>query len=404
MNGWNRIGAVLAGGMIVAACGPVLPDPVEVPASTVESDPLLLLAERTEGRVEITEIDAGELLERAATALRHRDFDGAIAACDEVIARFPGTLAQREAWYRRGIGLEWSGRLEEARESFATRLATAPPGDPLPESEVPALIHLALIEEALERWDESAAAFARLLAVPGLEPGDRRAATVRLAAAELRRGEDASGRGLLDGVIAEAEAEAAAGGRPHPAPAAEARVLLGLIEAEALVDLSVDATDPAEAAAQLKEVVDRFAAAYVQFSAAIRGGSPYWAVEAGFQLGAAYMAVYDVLMGSPVPEALDEEQRAAYEALLRARTRVLLVNALQAWEETLVRAERAGVRSAAVAAAADGVAEVEDVVAQRAANRTELDDAAEAFVDEGGGDPMRPLLERLGVEPGGRGP
>jgi len=117
------------------------------------------------------------------------------------------------------------------------------------------------------------------------------------------------------------------------------------------------------------------------------------------------MQVYDMFFDAPVPAALTEEQREAYEALLRARTRILLANALEAWEQNLVRAERTGVRGEAVDLTAAGMARVQSILENRARQRSAMDEEAEQYVAaQGEGDPLAPVLERLGLEIGEAAP
>jgi hypothetical protein len=210
-------------------------------------------------------------------------------------------------------------------------------------------------------------------------------------------GDEAAARPMLERVIRESEDAAAAGEAVHPAPAAEAQYRLGLLEAAKLGEIALDGPDARAVRGQAEALADAFGVTFPHFAAALRGGSPFWAVAAGYGIGKLYMDVYDAFFAAPVPEQLGGEARDAYLALLRARTRILLANALGAWEENLVRAERAGVRGPAVDATAEGIARVEAILEERTGARTEVDDAAEAFLEaQGEGDPLAPVLERLG--------
>jgi len=205
---------------------------------------------------------------------------------------------------------------------------------------------------------------------------------------------------MLEQVIAESQQAAEAGEPVHPAPAAEAQYRLGLLEAERMIEVRLDCS-PAELRRQVEKLGDIFSAAFQRLAAALWGGSPFWAVEAGDRIGALYLEVHTMFFDAPVPPALGGNERDAYLSLLRARTRILLANALEAWEENLVRAERTGVRSEAVERTAEGIARVEEILDARAENRTEMDQMAEDFLEaQGESDPLAPLLERLGLEPG----
>lgn len=381
-----RPGATFAIAAALAAaagcgCGTVPPAAAAgVPLAHVEADPLLLLAERVDGGTRITEIDAGEMLARARALQEAGSYRAAIAEYDAVVRRFAGTSAAAEAMYRKGVCFE---RLDEpvaALAAFRERLAAAGDGS-VAEAEIPALIHAALLEEGLGRWTEAEASYRRLIDSPALAPGDRRAARMRLAAVLLAGGDVEAARPMMDEVVAESDTEP--GESVHPAPAAEARYRLGCLAADAMRAAAIDSADTRTAREQLVEKAARFSDAFKHLAAAIGSGSPYWAVAAGEAIGRIYLDVHDSLMEAPLPDGVagDADAEEAYLAFLRARTRVLLDNAIVAWEENLLRAERTGVRSPAVEATADGIDMVRRLLDERDAARTPLDDEAERLLE-----------------------
>lgn len=402
--GLRRIAISLAVAAAGAGCGPAVPAPVApvpvVDRAEVEADPLLLLAQRTDAGVRVEEIDAGEMLERAAALVADGAFLEAAAVCDDVARRFAGTVAEREAWYRKGVALEWAEDWAGALAAFQRRLELDGDGPP-DAAALPALIHAALLAEQLERWDEAAERLERLLGSPALSAGDRRAAQVRLAVVRAARGESDAARTMLEAVLQDADRAIAAGETVHTGPPAEAEYRLGLLALAPLDEIRLDAADARTLRRQVERIGDAFGAAFPRFSNALRSGNAFWAVQAGWRIGETYMRIYDLFVDAPVPDALRGEQRRAYLALLRARTRILLANALEAWEENLVRAERTGVRGLAVERTAEGIARVEEILEQRAAHRSEMDDMVEEFLAaQGEADPLGPLLRRLGLQVG----
>lgn len=381
------------GGPVCSCAGPlppVAPEPAPVPM--VEVEPLLLLAERTEGATRIVEIDAGEMLARAG-ALEHAGRWGdAVEIYDEAARRFPDTSVRAEALYRKGVCLE---RLEDhlgALQSFRDRLAALGDG-PVGAEDLPALIHAGLLEESLGRCGDAAATYRRMLESPDLEPGDRRAARMRLGASLAACGDLDAAVPLMNEVIREADRMREAGEPAHPGPAAEARYRLGLLAAERMRDAPLDAVETEVAREQLVQKARRFSEAFEALAGALRGGSPYWAVAAGYEVGRMYLDVFDALVEAPLPAEMLPDQEEAYLAIVRARTRILLANALAAWEENLLRAERTGVRGPAVDATAAGIDRVRGIVADLEAARTELDDEAERLVGSAGeADPLAPFL------------
>jgi hypothetical protein len=219
---------------------------------------------------------------------------------------------------------------------------------------------------------------------------------VRLAVVKLEQGDKDAARPMLEQVVADSVAAFDVGEPVHPAPAAEAEIRLAELETERLLEVRLDSPQPAEVKRQVEKVADVFAAAFERLAAALRGGSAYWAVEAGYRIGALYMRIYTMFFDAPVPTQFNAGQRDMYEALLRAQTRILLANAAAAWEENIVRAERTGMRGEAVELSAAGIERIEEILAGREEHRTELDDMAEDFLGaHGQDDPLAPLLERI---------
>ena len=399
-----RFFGIAFGALLSLGCPSLPPPDVPVPVVEVEADPLLLLAERTAGGVSIEEIDAGELLEQAASLAAAGEYLEAVSLYDEVATRFAGTPAEKEALYRKGVCLEWAEDWTGALVSFRACLALMG-GQPPGEDQLPALIHAGLLAERLEQWSDAADAYGRLLESDALADGDRRAATVRLAVVTIEQGDGEAARPMLQEVIDRSIAAAATGEPLHPAPAAEAELRLGLLEEVRLGEVRLDSPDPGELRRQVEKLAAIFGGAFERLAASVLGGSPFWAVEAGYRIGALYLRVYDMFFDAPVPTQLTEEQREAYAALLRARTRILLANALEAWEQNLVRAERTGVRGEAVDLTAAGMARVQSILENRARQRSAIDEEAEQYLaTQGEGDPLAPVLERLGPEVGEAAP
>lgn len=72
-------------------------------------------------------------------------------------------------------------------------------------------------------------------------------------------------------------------------------------------------------------------------------GEDRWAVAAGCRVGELYDELRRELLDAPPPPGLDEAQAATYRAELRGKVRVLAEKAMNAYEQTLAHASRAGV-------------------------------------------------------------
>jgi len=72
----------------------------------------------------------------------------------------------------------------------------------------------------------------------------------------------------------------------------------------------------------------------------IRGGEPYWAIEAGNQIGVLYEDLFQHLASLPIPRQFTKNEAAAYRGELNARLEVLLKDAILAFKKVCVTADR----------------------------------------------------------------
>ncbi len=118
--------------------------------------------------------------------------------------------------------------------------------------------------------------------------------------------------------------------------------------------------DPSAASGdELAALLDRKSAllldAQERYLAAIREGDADWAVAAGARIGGLYEDLHRALLDAPLPAGMEGDDAAAYRGELRQRLRVLVTKAIEAYEETLSIAQRAGVRSADVPRVEEGL-------------------------------------------------
>jgi tetratricopeptide (TPR) repeat protein len=78
------------------------------------------------------------------------------------------------------------------------------------------------------------------------------------------------------------------------------------------------------------------------YNDAIRVKHVYWVSAAGYQLGTIFEEFYDALMHAPVPEWLDESQKADYYEELKAQLRPVVNKAIWVFEKNLESARRIG--------------------------------------------------------------
>ena len=100
--------------------------------------------------------------------------------------------------------------------------------------------------------------------------------------------------------------------------------------------------DMKRVSAQLEIKCQRLFIAQSAYFRVIREKHAGWAAASGFQIGRMYEVLYEDLIGLPLPEDLNEEERQLYQQTLHKRITILLQKAFNAWKANLDMATRTG--------------------------------------------------------------
>lgn len=277
------------------------------------------------------------------------DFEAAIRAYDGFIARFPDDAQLATVLARRGACEAELYQWERSAASFAQILTL---GDQLlPSERVEALAREGLALFQLDRLDEADARFAEADAIytEASESGTERFSdTYFVAMARFYRA-------------------AVVHVRFRRAP-------IRLPEAQMAKDFDAKLELLQEAQEAYNEV--------------IRTRHVFWVSAAGYQLGTLFEEFYDAVMHAPVPDWLDESQRAVYYAELEEQLRPVVEKAVWVFEKNLETARKLGYESDFIAQTRDRLASLQAVMLGR----------------DGGGAPVPRLAPTLAPETGAAEP
>jgi tetratricopeptide (TPR) repeat protein len=340
---------LLAAALALAACAgprprpPAPPDtaapPPEAakPADITFPEPLVI--EATPDDRELAGKNDEELFAVGTAAFAAGEYARAAAAFARLADQFPGSRRHATALYDAGLAYEQLSEWRLALERFrALRDGyTGRDADEAAFRVAECLWHLGELEEARAELD-------RLAARTDLEADDRVRALVQRGVVEVDLGrlEDAE-RTLHAALDAWRRAdEKQRLDEYHPA---QAHYYLGEVYRGHFLAVKLDPSrdDEAALAAALERKAQLLLAAQGHYLRAIQVGNPDWGVAAGYRIGELYDALHRELTEAPLPRGLDEEHRAAYQAQLRDRVRVLVTKAIAIYENTVQAAQRTGV-------------------------------------------------------------
>jgi tetratricopeptide (TPR) repeat protein len=279
-----------------------------------------------------------ELFAIGEAAFAAGEFARAANAFSRVADLFPGSRRHAAALYDAGLSRQRLGQWALALARFRRFQAEYEGPDALEAAFREAECHYHLGDRAAAR-----AVLDRLAARDGLAPALRVRALAQRGVVEYEAGDlDAAERSLRLAAQAHAEAEKAEPLDPYDA--AQAQFYLGEIQRTLFEAIALDPAAGEERLARaLEDKSQLLLGAQGHYLRAIRLGHAGWAVAAGERIGALYDALHAQLVGAPDPPGLSAEERAAYRAELRRRTRVLVAKAVAAYEQTLAAARRSGV-------------------------------------------------------------
>jgi tetratricopeptide (TPR) repeat protein len=321
----------------------------------IEMEPLKLQAVRDGAGARVEAFDAATLFEQADRDLKAQRRAQAAAAYDRLVAEFPDSRYLVPALYNAGLAYEGLKRYADAAARYERVAGLRPDG----KDGLDALFRLGACYAEVQRWPDSLEVFGRVLARRDLSLADRIEAMTRrgLAQFELDQLQDAERtfRAALDHF------------RQHEADErlesdfflAMAQFYLAHVQHRHFRALPVRL--PQRQLEQDLEAKARvFLVAQSRYIDTVKLRHPVWATAAGYQIGALYREMYDVLINAPQPPELDtEEKRQVYTDVLKGRLRSLLLRARRIHEKNVAMAERIGVDNDWVRRSNEQLAEME---------------------------------------------
>jgi tetratricopeptide (TPR) repeat protein len=331
------------------------PKPEAASNGTIFMEPLQILSQPDQ-ELGLSVFDAAVLFQEGLRFQEASEYDQALRYYERLLRDFGDSRYYSAAAFNAGRCYEEKGDCEKAIARYKLIL------DALPHSKdwVNAAFRSAGCHILLERHDQSAALYARLLERPDLATADR-------IDAQVARGEELVATGEL------IEAEKAFRAALHlyreherdeyldPAPASRAEFNLA-----ELLTRTFQAAPLRLPEDQLERDLEAKALALLDaqnsYLRAMRLGDPAWATASGYRIGRLYVDFYNALDNAPVPADLAVEEVNTYHQLLRQRLGVLLRKALKVYELTIQLAERTHVDNQWTAAARQEMTSIEEQV------------------------------------------
>lgn len=322
------------------------------PVSRVQMEPMKIEA-TPGGKAEA--YDAASLFEDGNAHLKAGKNAEAAAAFDRLLAEFPGSRFSVPALYNAGLAYEGLKRFGDAAERYRRLVLLNPPGRDL----LDALFRQGACLAEERRFPESEEVFTRVLARQDLGVSDRVEALARKGLAQIEQEKLEPADRTFQETIAYFRKNELVERLETDYFLAMAQYYLADLQHRRFRALPVRLPQR-----QLEQDLDlkarQFLIAQGRYIETIRLKNPVWAGAAGFQIGALYKEMYEVLLSAPMPPELDsDEKRQVYLELLRDKLRGLLERARRIHEKNVEMAERTGTDSDWIKRSGEQLAELE---------------------------------------------
>lgn len=356
---------------LVIAIAPVLalslagcpkPDPAAVkhPAprgvTRLTMEPMMIVAHRSGGRYTSEAFSAAELFRKGLAAQRKGKCKPALAAYTKLLKHFSGSVYGPPTHYNAALCWQRLQKWHRAGRHFEAAGRTVRK----PAEQIQALGAAGVNYADAKRWTDSQRCFSTLLARKDLKVQQRIEAHARLAHAWYEFGNNARTRHNVDRALALYRKTRATVRLPNLYYVAMAAYYRAAIYHRLTSQTPIRL--PAE---QMQQDVETMATwmykAQKAYWHAVSYKNHVWAMAATYQVGTLYWDFRRALMGAPLPRfsgvryfdktlkryetITATEQRAAYFAQLRTKTRVLIRHAMVVYQKGLSTAERIGAKN-----------------------------------------------------------
>ena len=335
---------------VMAGCASTRPVPgggqAEQAEAHVQMDPLVVRAE-TDPLTGLDGYDAEALLEVGNRELGQGSHDRALKVYQRLLEVFPDSPLAAAARFNAGLCFEHLAEHAEALASFDRIIAEHRESAFWKDAHYRRSFALA----KLGRWREVADNFWAIRQFPELNTMDELEARVGQGVGHFMEGEHASAERELMSAIRFYEDKSKQEYLPADYFVGQSRFYLGEIYARAFEALALSAPDVERKdwaemmGKELEEKCQLLLRAQNNFIRTIRVGHTGWATAAGYRIGSLYERLYEDLMRVPVPADVTGDAKDIYVEELRERVKVLVVKAINVYEQSLAMAQRVGERN-----------------------------------------------------------
>jgi len=332
-------------------------------------EPILIVAHRSGGKYTSVAFSAEGLFRKGLVAQRQGKCKPALTAYGQLLKHFGRSVYAAPTHYNAGLCWQRLRKwLQAGRHFEAAGQNVANPAE-----QIQALGAAGVNFAAAKRWTDSQRCFATLLARQDLKVHQRIEAHARLAYAWYESGNNARTRHNVDRALAlyrKTRANVRLPSLYYVAMAAYYRAAIyHRLTSQTPIRLPVE---------QMQQDVETMATwmykAQKAYWHAVSYKNHVWAMAATYQVGTLYWDFRRALMGAPLPRfsgvryfdktlkryetITAAEQRAAYFAKIRTKTRVLLRHAMVVYQKGISTSERIGAKNLWVTKIRQGLAAV----------------------------------------------
>lgn len=321
----------------------------------------------TPQEVAITDLDDEALFTRGMSAMAGGDNARAVLHFERLADFFPESTHRPQALYNAGILLmrmrDWAGavgRFTDAVKSY---------GPATPEG-LEARFRVADAYYFLGEVDAAVNVLEQITLMPEAPPVKHVEAATKRAVCLFNAGRLVEAEDALRQVVNELK-DLSEFVRDGYLPS-QAQFYLAEITRQQFLDAKLDPSKSTkeELVADLEFKAQQLLNAQGHYLRCIRLGHAEWATASGYRIGELYQKLYDQMIAAPMPQDLDDEQRAIYLEELHGRVRVLVDKAIHIYEKTLATADRVGATNPFVAQTREQLDKLKLLLMQKDAAKT----------------------------------
>lgn len=304
-----------------------------IPTEHITLDPMLVKSSRDGSS---RSLSADEVFKNAYDAYSNRRYEEAVEHYNTIIKYFGDSRFYLSSLFNSGLALEKLERWDDAATAYKKIIEMFPAKKDAKD----AYFRLAAVNEELKDYQATYELMTQVMLRPDVNHFDRIEAHVRRAEALVKLNRLKEAERSFKAVL-RLNKDASAQHRLADGARYIVRAQYGLGRAYHLQVSSIPLVLPTEKMGQdLTEKGNLFLKAQAAYIRALRVHNAQWSVAAGYMIGRLYEDFYVDIFSAEIPEGLNKEQLSLYFKELRQQLRPLMVRAIQVYKKNLSLSQR----------------------------------------------------------------